>query len=77
MKAAKYTCAQCGVKQSKAKGKEQKVECHHKEGIGNWEQVIDLICTEILCPPENMEVLCPDCHSKQHLQKADLDEIPY
>ena len=40
LKREKYTCQRCGVKQSKAKGKEQKVEVHHKEGIGNWEIVI-------------------------------------
>jgi 5-methylcytosine-specific restriction endonuclease McrA len=74
IKRDKYTCVLCGKKQSKAKGKEQKVECHHKEGIGNWEQVIDLIYTEILCDPAKLETLCPECHKKQ---PEDLNEIPF
>lgn len=73
LKREKYTCQRCGVKQSKAKGKEQKVEVHHKEGIGNWEIVIDAIIAEILCDPSNLEVVCPNCHDKEHeeqLQEA-------
>lgn len=66
LKRERYTCQRCGVKQSKAKGKEQKVEVHHKEGIGNWEIVIDAIIKEILCDPEFLEVICPDCHNKEH-----------
>jgi len=66
LKREKYTCQRCGVKQSKAKGKEQKVEVHHKEGIGNWEIVIDAIIAEILCDPSNLEVVCPNCHDKEH-----------
>jgi hypothetical protein len=62
MKAAQYTCADCGVKQSKAKGREVAVECHHRDGIGNWEKVIDLIFDEILCSPDRLEVLCKECH---------------
>ena len=66
LKREKYTCQRCGVKQSKAKGKEQKVEVHHKEGIGNWEIVIDAIIKEILCDPSNLEVVCQNCHDKEH-----------
>ena len=65
LKREKYCCKQCGVKQSKAKGKEQKVEVHHIHGIGNWEIVIDHVFSEILCSPDNLEVLCPDCHKKE------------
>jgi 5-methylcytosine-specific restriction endonuclease McrA len=65
IKRDKYTCVACGKKQSKAKGKEQKVEVHHIHGIGNWEQVIDLIFTEILCNPEKLQTLCPDCHEAE------------
>lgn len=65
LKREKYTCQSCLVKQSKAKGKEQKVEVHHKEGIGNWETIIDHIFSEILCDPLKLEVLCPDCHKKK------------
>jgi len=62
LKQAKYTCAKCGVKKSQAKGKEQKVEVHHKLGVGNWDRIIQVIREELLCPPEHLEVLCPDCH---------------
>lgn len=57
-----YSCVKCGVKQSKAKGKEQKIVVHHKKGIGNWNAVIELMQKEILCNPENLECLCPRCH---------------
>lgn len=62
LKRDNYSCVQCGKKQSKARGREQKVEAHHKQGIGNWERAIDVIYEEILCPPEFWETLCPDCH---------------
>lgn len=66
LKLSDYRCQRCGLKQSKAKGKEQKIEVHHKEGIGNWELVIDLIFAEILCSPTRLETLCPECHEKEH-----------
>ena len=67
LKDSGYSCSRCGVKKSVAKGKEQKVEVHHREGgIGNWEAVIDLIFSEILCSPDKLEVLCPDCHQAMH-----------
>ena len=66
LKRTGYTCEACGVKQSKAKGKEQKVEVHHKAGVGNWEKVIDQVYEELLCDPDELEVLCPECHKKEH-----------
>ncbi len=65
IKRDKYTCQCCGVKQSKAKGKEKKVEVHHKEGVGNWDKIIDLIYSELLCDPKDLETLCPGCHDKE------------
>lgn len=78
LKREQYTCQRCGVKQSKAKGKEQKIEVHHKSGIGNWEIVIDAVIKEILCSPEFLEVICPYCHNKEH-NKVDDDysELPF
>lgn len=62
-----YCCQHCGVKQSKAKGKEQKVEVHHICGeIDVWSEVIDLIAKEILCHPDGLMVLCPECHKEEH-----------
>jgi predicted HNH restriction endonuclease len=62
MKRADYCCEKCGVKKSTAKGKEQKMEVHHKEGVGNWEKVIELIREELLCDISKLQVLCPECH---------------
>lgn len=59
-----YCCQSCGVKQSKEKGHEQAIEVHHKQGIGNWDHVIDAIFKEILCQPHMLEVLCTDCHKQ-------------
>jgi hypothetical protein len=65
LKRDKYCCQRCGVKASTAKGKEQKVVVHHKEGIGNWDRVIEVLREEILCDPIKLETLCPDCHEEE------------
>ena len=64
LKREQYCCERCHVKQSKKKGFEVKVEVHHKKGILNWEQVLDLIKEQLLCDPILLEVLCKDCHNK-------------
>jgi len=66
LKAAGNRCERCGVKASVAKGREQKIEVHHKHGIGNWEKVIDMVYEELLTCAERMECLCPECHKKEH-----------
>jgi 5-methylcytosine-specific restriction endonuclease McrA len=66
LKLAGYSCQKCGVKQSKAKGKEQKVEVHHINGISVWGKIIDLIYKELLVSPNNLEVLCKECHEEKH-----------
>lgn len=65
----KYTCQICGVKQSKKKGTEVKVQVHHLKGVGNWDKVIDLIYLELLCSPEFLQTLCVDCHKKESYDK--------
>ena len=60
-----YTCERCGVKASKAKGREQRVEVHHKEGILNWDILTREIRSYLLCNEEHLEVLCEECHKKQ------------
>ena len=65
IKRDKYTCQKCGIKQTTKKGHEVKVEVHHKQGINNWDAVIDLIREKILCDPEHMETLCRDCHAME------------
>lgn len=65
IKRDKYTCQCCGVKQSKAKRQEVKVEVHHKEGVLNWDKIIDAVYEDLLCNPERMETLCLECHKKE------------
>jgi predicted HNH restriction endonuclease len=71
LKRDSYTCKRCGVKQSRAKGREQDVQVHHLQGIGNWEKVIDIIYEEILCHPDRLETVCPDCHEKEKMAASD------
>lgn len=66
LKATNYCCAKCGKKQSKAQGKEVGLEVHHKNGVGNWEAVIDAVFEQLLCHAEGMEPLCKECHKDEH-----------
>jgi predicted HNH restriction endonuclease len=72
LKRTGYCCERCEVKQSKAKGREVKVEVHHKDLILGWEEIIDLIAEHILCHPDKLEVLCVDCHDKEHIARKIL-----
>ena len=65
LKRDKYCCQKCGIKQSRAKGKEVYVEVHHKELI-DWEALIDLVYERLLVNPEKLTTFCPDCHKKEH-----------
>lgn len=65
LKRDEYTCQSCNKKQSKRKGKEVKVSVHHKNGVGNWDKIIDAIYKELLCHPDNLITLCDECHNKQ------------
>ena len=65
LKRDNYTCQTCGVKQCTAKGKEQKVEVHHLDGI-LWDNVIDYIYRHVLVDPKGLETICPECHKKEH-----------
>jgi 5-methylcytosine-specific restriction endonuclease McrA len=68
IKRDKYTCVNCGRKQSKAKGKEFKVEVHHKKGILNWEEIYLVIRKNLLCNPEDQETLCKECHKSKEIK---------
>jgi 5-methylcytosine-specific restriction endonuclease McrA len=57
-----YCCQVCGVKQSKAKGKEVSVQVHHRAGVCNWDVIFETIRTFLLCEPEKLETLCKECH---------------
>lgn len=65
LKRENYCCERCGAKQSKAKGREVKVEVHHKNGV-DWDGLIDLIQERLLPDPSELEVLCKSCHDKEH-----------
>ena len=63
LKRDKYTCS-CGLKQSRAKGREIYVEVHHKDGI-DWTGLIDLIRDRLLQTPDKLETCCEECHKKK------------
>jgi len=65
IKRDKYTCQTCGAKQSKAKGRECKVEVHHLEHIVNWDKLFEAVREYLLCDPELLQVLCVECHKKE------------
>jgi predicted HNH restriction endonuclease len=60
-----YTCQRCGCKQSRARGREQKVQVHHKVGVMNWDALYRAVREYLLCNPEFLETLCPECHKKE------------
>jgi len=60
-----YRCECCGVKASKAKGREVKLHVHHIDGI-DWDGVREIIRERVLVSPDRLQALCVDCHNKQH-----------
>jgi len=70
LKTAGYKCSKCGVKQSMAKGREVKVQVHHKEGILNWAELFEAVRRFLLVEPGKMEVLCEACHEKVTAQEV-------
>lgn len=65
LKRDQYSCQVCGVKQSKAKGREVSVEVHHLSPC-DWEALIDLVYERLLINPDGLRVVCPKCHDKIH-----------
>ena len=63
LKSTGYCCADCGVKQSTAKGREVKLEVHHQPQI-DWTGITQLIVDRILNVPQ--VPLCRDCHKQRH-----------
>lgn len=68
LKAAGNCCARCGVKASKAKGREVSVQVHHRNGIEAWEAIIDLVFAELLASPPLLKVMCTECHKVEHVE---------
>jgi len=66
LKRDKYTCCDCGVKQSKKKDHVVKVCVHHINTIDeHWQKIIDLVYKYILCDVDELQTLCIDCHNKK------------
>jgi hypothetical protein len=66
IKAQDHTCRHCGKRESKAKGREIKIQVHHLGGI-DWDGIVDLIFERMLWPDvTRYEVLCVECHAKEH-----------
>ena len=65
LKQDNYSCQKCGVKQSKAKGREVSVNVHHLDGI-RWAEIIEYIRQELLVKPDRLQTLCKSCHSEEH-----------
>lgn len=58
-----YSCQCCGVKQSKAKGREVAVEVHHTRGV-RWDEIFRTIRAELLADPVLLQTVCVECHKK-------------
>jgi len=75
LKAAGNRCERCGIKASQAKGREVKLQVHHRDGI-NWDGIVDSIISAMLPDPSRLEALCKPCHeaetaiSKEHEQSV-------
>lgn len=69
LKASGHRCEVCGVKFSKALGKEVKGEVHHRTPIAETKMkalIIDLILTYVIPPYEQLQCLCKPCHELMH-----------
>jgi predicted HNH restriction endonuclease len=59
-----YSCQVCGIKQSRAKGREVYVEVHHVDGVHNWAALIEAVRDYLLCDSSMLQTLCEECHKK-------------
>lgn len=67
LKRTGYKCSECGIKASKKKGQEVKLEVHHVDGIDIWGELIQMIEDKLLCigSPDKLQPLCKKCHDKK------------
>jgi hypothetical protein len=70
VKDQKNTCVECGRKGSVAKGREVKINVHHKSGI-DWDGVIRLIRERLLQTPDKYVCMCEECHVKHHNEERE------
>lgn len=70
-----YTCVDCHGKQSKAKGREFKVEVDHLDGcdIG---QIAEYVRRHLLHPPERLETVCKEDHEKRTAIRKEIEGKP-
>ena len=61
LKRDNYTCVDCNIRQTKAKGREVSVEVDHLDGV-DWERLIDLVYKRLLVSPDRLETVCKSCH---------------
>lgn len=69
LKAAKHSCESCGAKgrpKATRNGPACLLEVHHRDGIPNWDALVDLVYRRLLCHPDRLEVLCKPCHDSRH-----------
>lgn len=71
-----YACQECGVKQSKAKGREVTVVVHHLNGI-NWDGLTALIQKRMLQDPGKLVTLCERCHDETEERMKRIGETPF
>lgn len=57
-------CQGCGAKASVAKGREVKVQVHHREPIENWGEMYGVIREYLLIDESGMITLCESCHKE-------------
>ena len=41
------------------------VECHHEEGVCNWDKLFEAVREYLLCSPDKLRVLCVECHKRE------------
>jgi hypothetical protein len=71
-----YTCTICGKKQSRASGRECKVQVHHLDGIMDWNEVLDFVLASgLFCNREYLTTYCKTCHGGLKNKHNSLDKI--
>jgi hypothetical protein len=65
MKRTGYTCDECGLKQSTAKGREVKLCVHHMD-LAKLNELTDKVYEWLLHRPERLQPLCKEHHDLKH-----------
>lgn len=64
------TCVKCGRKGSVAKGREVRINVHHKAGV-DWSGLLDLIRERLLQTPADYDCMCEECHVSLHKEERE------